>query len=100
MVDNVRNDLVGVGITSKNIAELGDSALNPRTSIIIRNTSLNTGDVITLNVGRDVAVANKGVVLQKGDVYADSNSEGYISYQGRIQAICLTANGKLSIMER
>jgi len=100
MTDNTRNEEVSVGTTSTTVAELGQGGLHPRTSIIIKNTSPNNTDVITLNVGNDVATDGAGVVLNKDDTWQDAMSEGYIPYQGRIQAICKTANGKLSITER
>jgi len=100
MSDNVRNERVLVGTTSTTIARLGDSKFSPRTAILIRNNSPNAADIITLNIGADVAVSGSGLVLNKGETWTDSNSEGYQCYQGVIQAICDTADGVLAVMER
>lgn len=90
----VRNDLITVGTASVNIAEGV-----PRQAIVIRNSS-TAAQEITLNLGFNVAVANKGIVLKAGESFTDSTSEGYVCYQGQITAIASAANGQVSVMER
>jgi len=97
----VRNEQVNVIATSGIIAETR-SELQPRQAIIIQNTSATKGtDIITLFLGTSgVATSNNGIVLDVGDTWVDANDSGYQCHQDVISAICATANGKLSIMER
>ena len=89
-----RNEQITVGTTSTEIAPA-----RCRSVIFIRNTSTG-GQVITVCMGFEQAVANAGIVLEPGEVFCDSNSEGYICWQGVITAISDTSGGKLSIYER
>jgi len=98
MVD-VRNDTQAVSTTSVEVA-IDQEARDGRRTIIIRNTSPNAIDIITLNLGGRIAVAGSGIVLRQNDVFIDSNDSGYICHQNQIMAICKTINGTLSIMER
>jgi len=94
-----RNDQVDVTTSNGKIADARNE-LKPRVSIVIRNTSASTADIITVNFGFNTAVANKGMVLQQNESISDSSENGYQCWQGVITAICATANGKLSIFER
>ena len=71
-----------------------------RSSFILRNTSANVADVITVVLGKKAGVASKGIVLNKNEVYGESSQEGFECWSGQINAICATVNGKLSINER
>lgn len=94
-----RNDQVAVGTTSTQIA-YARNAENPRKVIVFRNTSTAAADIITINLGFGAAVANKGIVLRQYESFTDSMDGGYQCWQGMITAICATANGLLSVMER
>lgn len=94
-----RNDQVAVGASSVVVSEARTDAV-PRRFIVIRNTSPNDADIITVNVGNNQAVANKGLVLRRWDAWTDNSDTGYACHQGSITAICATANGQLSITER
>lgn len=95
----VRNDKVSVGLSNTLIAEPRND-IAPRKAILIRNTSPNATDIITINLGMSTAQDGFGIVLQKGESFSDSTESGYECFQGTINAICETANGQLSIMER
>ena len=91
----VRNETLAVGTTSVEVAPQ-----RRRISILVRNTSPNAIDIITVHMGNGLAVANKGIVLQQNESFSDSTDTGYEAFQGTITAICATVNGQLSIMER
>ena len=95
----VRNETVAVGVASIIVSEPRKKEQNPRITILVRNTSAG-GQVITVNLGMSVAVAQQGIVLKPNESYTDTTSEGYQSYQGGISAISDLAAGVLSIMER
>jgi len=94
-----RNETLLVGATSTIISE-ARQGLQPRKNIVIRNISPNVADVITLNLGLSLAVADAGIVLKQNESYSDSSETGYDAFQGVITGICATANGKLAIYER
>jgi hypothetical protein len=94
-----RNEQINVGTTSVIVSEARNE-LNPRKDILIRNTSANVADVITIVIGFTTATDNNGIVLKMNESVSFSNETGYTMPQGTISAICATANGKLSIFER
>lgn len=95
-----RNEQVSVTTTSSVVADATFKGM-PRRHIIFRNTSANAADIITLSLGQDAAISNHGIVLRQYDSYIESmvNDPELDVWQGAIQAICATANGKLSISE-
>ena len=95
----IRNDKVAVTTTSTVIVRTRASEII-RTAFIIRNTSSNDADIITIALGQEVATSNKGIVLRKNESWSDSSETGYQCHQGQISAVCETANGQLSIMEK
>lgn len=99
LVEPTRNEQISITGTSSIVSEARNK-INPRKVIVLRNTSTNAADIITVNMGFNQATANNGIVLQKGEAFSDTSETGYESYQGQISAICATANGKLSVFER
>lgn len=97
--DVARNETVAVTTSSSIISDKRNDA-NPRKVILIRNVSLAVADIITVNLGAQQAVANTGIILKQGESFIDSTDSGYTCFQGSLTAICATANGQLSIMER
>jgi hypothetical protein len=97
---NARNEQVNVIATSGKILDATFSG-QPRRQMILRNTSPNAIDIITIALGQNKAVVNQGIVLRQNDVYMESavNNPTLDVWQGSVQGICATANGKLSIME-
>jgi len=93
-----RNEQVAVGTSSVTVCLPRIS--NPRKNVLLRNTSPNATDIITLNVGLSPAVSKAGIVLNQGDSWGDSSESGYDCVQGTITAICATATGQLSVYER
>ena len=96
-----RNETLAVGTSS--VVASQKRALNPgqkRKNIVIRNTSPNATDTITIALGFTQAVANNGIVLRQYDTWMDTTESGYECYQGVISAICATGTGQLSIFER
>jgi len=89
-----RNDSETVGTTSVLIAEAVE-----RTGYTISNTSAG-GQTITLNLGFNQAVANKGIPLAPGQAWVDSDGGGYLCHRGVITAISSAAGGTVAIMER
>jgi len=94
-----RNEQIAVSTTSKVVSEARNQ-LNERKVIVLRNTSDNDADIITINLGFNEATSNNGIVLKRNEAFTDSSETGYKAYQGAITGICATANGKLSIFER
>jgi len=103
----VRNEIVLVGVSSVVVSQARQGG-ERRKSITIRNNSPNAIDIITLNFGQQNAVANTGITLRQYESVTDASdrdeddpqSHGYSTFQGVITAICATANGSLSVMER
>jgi len=89
-----RNEKVTVGTSSVQIAPA-----RKRRVILIRNTSTGT-QRITVCMGFKEAVEDEGIVLEPGELFSDSNSEGYECWQGVITAISDSSGGQLSIFER
>ncbi len=94
-----RNEQIGVTTTSSVVC-FARQGLKRRQNLLIRNTSTNAADIITVNMGFGAAVANKGIVLRQNESFSDCNNANYECWQGSITAICATANGLLSIFER
>ena len=94
-----RNDAMAVGTTSVEIA-IDQEARDGRRAIIIRNTSPNPADTITLSLGGISAVAGSGIILRQNDVFVDSSDAGYLCHQNQILGVCATINGTVSVMER
>jgi len=99
MTEIPRNDAIPVTTTS---TELLQDAVGRggRKIFVFRNNSPNAIDIITLSFGTRAAIAGSGVILRQNDQYGEANGEGFKSWQGAIQAICATANGSISVMER
>jgi hypothetical protein len=96
---SVRNEQVSVTTSSAVICS-PRFGTTPRKVLVIRNTSPNATDIITINLGGASATANKGIVLKQYESFSDSSETGYQCHQDFISAICETADGKLSIMEK
>lgn len=98
LIEPVRNEQVSVTTTQSIICNSRNWD-NKRKELIIRNTSTADADIITISLGQ-IATLNNGVVLKRGDVVVLSTDNKVDCYNGFLSAICETANGKLSIMER
>lgn len=94
-----RNETVNIGVSSTLVSDPRTEA-NPRKVFVFRNISTADADIITLNLGFNPAVANEGIVLRKGESYGEATQQGFELWNGTINAICATANGILSVMER
>jgi len=98
--ENVREEILNVGTTS---IQISATQILPtkRKLFYFRNSSLNDADIITISLsGNTPAVANRGIILRKGDIYTESSQAGFEVWSGQINAICATANGILSVVER
>jgi len=95
----IRNEVLAVGTSSVKLSESRNS-VNPRTTILVRNTSPNAADTIYINLGLTTATTSSGIVLRQYESYTDTTGEGYTAFQGVITCICATATGQLTIMER
>lgn len=100
-IEPTRNETVAVTTSSTTVA-LDVSASTGRKSFVIRNMSTDATDIITIVMGNQPAVANKGVVLRQYESYGESNDSGFMCWQGQIQAISAAAVGtvQISIFER
>lgn len=94
-----RNEEIAVGTSSIILSE-ARQGLQPRKNIIIRNTSPNAADIITINIGYGIASSGAGIVLKQNESYTDSSETGYTAWQGVITGICATANGTVAVYER
>jgi len=95
----IRNEVLAIGTSSVKLSEARND-VNPRTTILIRNTSPNAVDIIYINLGLTTATTSSGIVLRQYESYTDTTGEGYRAFQGVITGICATANGQITIMER
>lgn len=76
------------------------SDIKKRKILVLTNTSTNSADIITINLGFTPAIAGAGIVLRPGNSYGEVLDQVFEPYGGSIQAVCATANGVLAIMER
>lgn len=97
---NVRQERIPIGTTS--VVACEQKAPNvARKVLYLRNTSPNATDIITINLSsNEPAVANVGIVLKQNDQYVETTSEGFVCWQGQVNAICATIDGQLTILER
>lgn len=93
-----RNATINVSTSSVLIAEVRTRPA--RRDLLVRNISPNAADIISVALGTVQAVANTGIVLQQGESFVFSTDVGNPCPQCQFSAICATANGVLSIMER
>lgn len=94
------NDNVTIAVTSTKVSDSRNQD-NPRTVITCRNISTDANDVITINLGNNPAVANKGIVLRQYESFTDANDGGYQCWQGSVTAISTTGTASnLAIFER
>jgi hypothetical protein len=90
-----RVDSVAVGTSVVTV-----SAANRRSMFILRNSS-SAGQIISITLSNNInAATGSGIVLNAGDSYAESNSEGFKTWSGKITAIASAASGTLAITER
>lgn len=92
--EDARSETVPVGNSSTLI-----SSPKPRKLLYFFNSSTG-GQVLTIVLAPQPAVAGAGVVLQPNTGYMESESEGFKVYGGTINAIASAAGGQLSVMER
>lgn len=97
MEDRITNKTVAVGTNQVQVAQ--DVLVGQRKYITIVNSSSGS-EQITLAFNQD-AVAGAGVVLSPGGSYTDSqDGSAYFPSNTHIQAICDSATGRLSVVER
>lgn len=99
LTEPVRNESISVGLTSVLIADVRPITI-PRKDILVRNTSPNATDTISITLGNQIAIANQGIILQQGESFSFSTESSNPCPQCQFSAICATATGTLSIMER
>ena len=90
-----RSEQVTVNHTSSVISYVNED----RKAAVYRNSSTG-GQNITLSFGEVAAVSGQGIVLAPGQSFSDSDSENYLSWKGKINAISSADGGLLSIFER
>lgn len=90
-----RNDTLTIA-TSNTVVSLKTFA---RQEINYKNTS-TAGEIISLTLGPQPAVALQGIVLNPGDAYSDSTTEGHNCYAGVVNAIASAGTATLAINER
>jgi len=97
---DVRQQQLSVTTTSSKVADMTMPS-NRRKVLYFRNTSPNAADIITIALSSNApAVDDVGIVLKQNDQYVETTSEGFEAWQGQVNAICKTANGKLTVLER
>lgn len=94
-----RNEQITIGTTSTNVSLSRISTEEKYNCRSYRNTSTG-GQVITIVMGNQQAVAKNGIVLNPNETFSDSSGENYECWQGNINAISDLADGKLSVFER
>lgn len=97
-----RNEQLAVGTTGITVSDSRQENMqNLRKVITVRNISPNDTDIISVFLSdSELATSNNGIVLRQYESFTDSVDSGYVPFQGKISAICATANGVLSIFER
>lgn len=98
-----RNESLTVTNTSISIADARQFQDQPRKVIVVRNIADDPTKIITVNLGANPAVANKGIVLRQYESFSDSqDGASYLPWQGTITAICAVASATtdISIFER
>jgi hypothetical protein len=97
-----RNESLTVGTSAVTVSDSRqENNQNLRKVITVRNISPNDTDIISVFLSdSEIPSNNKGIVLRQYESFTDSADSGYIPFQGKISAICATANGVLSVFER
>lgn len=97
-----RNEQLTVTNASQVVIKPRGEGDNERSLFVIRNTADDDTKIITLHIGEGASVANYGIVLKRGEVYAENTDAAFKCWQGAITAICAVASATadLSIMER
>ena len=96
MLINARNASLTVGASAVQALPLTTPA---RTRFALKNVS-TAAQVITISFGQGkTPVAGEGIVLNVGEMVADSDNIGYECFKGEINAIASAAGGTLAIFE-
>lgn len=95
--DQTREEEISVGETSQMIAIYRTAG--QRKVLVVRNTSEDQ-TVISIAFGDKQAQNGKGIILKQNESFTDASSEGYQAFNGAVNAIASSANGKISIFER
>jgi len=64
-----------------------------------KNTS-TAGEIISLTLGPNPAIALQGIVLNPGDAYSDSTNNNHNCYSGVVNAIASAGTATLAVYER
>lgn len=101
-VEPTRNELVPVTTISATLCADVSATAEGRKSFLIRNMSTDATDILTIVMGNQPAVANKGIPLRQFESYGESNDSGFQCWQGQIQIISAAAVGTVqaSVFER
>lgn len=96
-----RTENVAVSTTSLQISPRRDDRSDLRRQFVLRNNSPNAIDIITIELGENLAVAGTGaIILLQGQPYGEADGEGFECHKGAISAVCATVNGVLGVMEK
>ena len=95
MGESSRNESVSVGAAAVSVS----LPKNGRRAVVyLTNTGATT--ITVCMSGSQACTAGAGIVLLPGGFISDSVSEGYMPYQGEINAIGSGAGGTLGVYER
>ena len=102
--ERTRSDVVAVGTSSIVVVPVRNTKPIRRV-LTIRNTSDDSSKVVTLSFGGDSpAINNAGIVLRQFESFTDSQdgneTDGYLPFQGQVNAISAVAGAIISIFER
>lgn len=99
MGDEIRNEQVSVGTSAVNL--VFRASPSPRSVFTIRNISAAANRVyLMLSDTQAASTITGGIILDQGDAYSESNSEGFKAWQGNISAVASAAGATLAVMER
>lgn len=96
MVQYTNNQVVAV--TTASVEVLPTCAgRKRRTGFLITNTTTGS-DVVTIAKGDVAAIAGSGIILSPSLNYAESNSEGFLCWQGAVQVVS-TGSHNIAVVE-
>ena len=87
---SAENSTVTVGTTP---VELFKAVPNRNYFYVYNGTAAK---VLTVFLGEGTVTANNGVVLQTGESYTQSDSEGFRAWRGKVMAVCDAAGCTVS----
>lgn len=98
--DDTLNTSAVVGTSVVQILNRRADMDGKRRALLLKNVSTGGQNITIFFSDQQTATPGSGIVLRPGDAVGDSQSEGFLAWQGNITAIADAAGGSLAIFQR